>query len=101
MQIRTHPDISFAVACLVQYSSNPSSQHLRLAKYVLSYLKGTSDLRICYDGASGDELHSYFNSSLGDQADNYHSTLGYIFLLANEAISWTSYKQRTVTQSTT
>jgi hypothetical protein len=101
VQISTRPDISFAVARLAQYSSNPSPQHLRLAKYVLSYLKGTSDLQIRYDGASGDGLHSYSDSSLGDQANDYHSTSGYVFLLADGAISWTSRKQRTVAQSTT
>jgi hypothetical protein len=56
VQIGTRPDISFAVARLVQYASNPSVQHLRLAKYVLSYLKGTADLRLRYDGASGNGL---------------------------------------------
>jgi hypothetical protein len=28
VQIGTHPDISFAVSCLVQYTSNPSPQHM-------------------------------------------------------------------------
>ena len=37
----------------------------------------------------------------GDQADDYHSTSGYIYLLANGAILWTSRKQKTVAQSTT
>jgi hypothetical protein len=35
VQISMHPDISFAVSHLVQYVANPSSQHLRLAKYIL------------------------------------------------------------------
>src|SRR6266581_7699802 len=34
-QIGSRPDILFAVAHLSQYDSNPSQQHLRLAKYVL------------------------------------------------------------------
>jgi hypothetical protein len=101
VQIGTRPDISFAVARLAQYASNPSPQHLRLAKYVLSYLNGTADLRIRYDGARGDGLHGYSDSSLGDDADDYHSTSGYVFLLADAAISWTSRKQKTVAQSTT
>ena len=92
VQIGTRSDISFAVACLVQYASNPSAQHLRLAKYVLSYLKGTADLRLRYDGASRNGLVSFSDSSYGDQADDYHSTSGYIYLLADGAISWTSRK---------
>jgi hypothetical protein len=101
VQISTHPDISFAVSHLVQYAVNPSTQHLRLAKYILSYLKGTVDYRLCYDGACGDGLHGYLDSSFRDQADDCHSTSGYVFLLADATISWCSCKQKTVAQSTT
>jgi hypothetical protein len=101
VQIGTCLDISFAVTHLSQYASNPSPQHLRLAKYVLSYLKGTADLCIRYDGMRGDGMHGYSNSSLGDHLDDYHSMSRYIYLLADGAISWTSHKQKTVTQSTT
>ena len=101
VQIGTRPDISFTVARLAQYASNPSAQHLCLAKYVLSYLKGTADLQLRYDGASRNRLVGFLDSSYGDQADDYHSTLGYVYLLADGAISWTSHKQKTVAQSTT
>jgi hypothetical protein len=92
VQIETHLDISFAVARLSQYASNPSPQHLRLAKYILSYLKGTADLCICYDRTWGDRMHGYSDSSLGDHPDDYHSTSGYVYLLADGTISWTSHK---------
>jgi hypothetical protein len=101
VQIGTCPDISFTVTRLSQYACNPSPQHLRLAKYILSYLKGTADLRIHYDGTWGDGMHGYSDSSLGDHLDDYHSTSGYVYLLADGAISWTSHKQKTVAQSTT
>jgi Reverse transcriptase (RNA-dependent DNA polymerase) len=100
VQIRTRPDVSFAVRQLAQYASNPSSQHLRLAKYVLSYLKGTTDLSLQYDGTCGSGLSGYSDSSYGDQPDDYHSTSGFIYLLADAAISWLSRKQKTVAQST-
>ena len=59
------------------------------------------DKRIVYDGADGDGLHGYTDSSLADQTDDRHSTSGYVFLLANGAISWSSRKQKTVAQNTT
>jgi hypothetical protein len=70
-------------------------------QYVLSYLLGSVDTCLCYNGTSGDGLHSYTDSSLGDQTDNWHSTSGYVFLLANGVISWSLHKQKTVAQSTT
>jgi hypothetical protein len=66
VQIGTHPDILFVVLHLAQYAANPSPQHLCLAKYVLSYLKGTSNLKLWYDGAWEDSLHGYSDSSLRD-----------------------------------
>ena len=101
VQIGTRPDISFAVSRLAQYASNPSAQHLRLAKYVLSYLLKTQDMCLSYDGAEGNGLHGYTDSSLGDQTDDRHSTCGFVFLLASAAIGWASRKQRTVAQNTT
>jgi hypothetical protein len=81
VQIGTRPDISFAVSRLAQYATNPSPDHLRLAQYVLAYLRGTVDMRVRYDGADGDGLHGYTDSSLGDQTDDCRSTSGYVFLL--------------------
>jgi hypothetical protein len=52
LQIGTRPDISFALSRLAQYAANPSSQHLRLVQYVLSYLVGAVDTHLVYDGAS-------------------------------------------------
>jgi hypothetical protein len=100
-QIGSRPDISFAVARLSQFASNPSPQHLRLAKYVLAYLNCTKDYALHYAGGNGGEgLHGYCDSSWGDQEEK-HSTSGYVFLLANGAISWCTRKQKTIAQSTT
>jgi hypothetical protein len=101
VQIATRPDISFAVSRLAQYATNPSPQHLRLAKYVLAYLLGTMDMRIRYDGADGEGLYGYTDSSHADHIEDRHSTCGYVFMLADGAISWSSRKQKTVAQNTT
>ena len=90
IQIGTRPDITFAVLRLAQYAANPSPQHLKLAQYVLCYLAGTTDKCIRYNGATGEGLHGYSDSSLGDQTDDRYSTPGYVFLLADGAIGWSS-----------
>ena len=74
---------------------------MRLAKYILSYLLGTVDMRICYDRTKGEGLFRYNDSSLGDHTNDHHSTSGYIFLLANGAVSWSLCKQKTIAQNTT
>jgi hypothetical protein len=101
VQIGTRPDISFAVSHLVQYVANPLPQYLHLATYVLFYLLGTANKCLCYNGANGSGLHGYSDSSLGDQTDDYHFTSGYVYMLMNGAISWSSHKQRTAAQNTT
>ena len=87
VQIGTCLDISFAVSHLAQYAANPSKNHLHLAQYVLFYLMGTVDMHLCYNGADRDGLHGYSDSSMGDNTEDCHSTSGYVFLLANGAIS--------------
>ena len=87
VQIETHSDISFTVSCLSQYASNPSLHHIRLAKYVFIYLKGTSDFKLVYDERCGNGLYGYSDSSWEDNLNDQHSTSGYVFLLANIAIS--------------
>ena len=99
--VTTRPDISFAVSHLAQYTSNPSPNHIRLAKYVFCYLKGTADLKLLYDGTCGNGLYGYSDSSWGDNPDDRHSTAGYVFFLADTAISWCSCKQKTTVQSST
>ena len=53
----------------------------------MSYLIGTIDMCLCYDGANGNGLHGYSDSSMGENTEDCHSTSGYVFLLANSAIS--------------
>ncbi|WJZ95017.1 hypothetical protein VitviT2T_013817 [Vitis vinifera] len=42
----THLDIAFVVGMLGRYLSNPGSQHWKVAKKFLRYLKGTKDLML-------------------------------------------------------
>ena len=58
-------------------------------------------MQLCYDGAEGEGLSGYSDSSLGDHTDDRHSTSGYVFLLAKGAISWSLRKQKTIAQNTT
>ena len=95
----TRPDIAFAVTWLSRFNSDPTEEHLRYAKYVLRYLKGTKSLWICYDGSLNAGLIGYPDSDWGENKDDRHSTLGQVFTLANSTISWASQHQKTVALS--
>jgi len=60
--IVSRPDISYAVSRLAQYSANPSPSHLNAAQHVLKYLKGTSSMRLRYDGSSNSGLYGFSDS---------------------------------------
>jgi hypothetical protein len=72
--IMTHLDFPFAVQTLSQFMSNPSPFHLTTTKRVLRYIKGTLNLGIKYDVASGNadqvELDIYSNADWGNSVDN-------------------------------
>ena len=97
----TRPDIAFAVNRLSQYASNPTVKHWKLALYVLCYLSGTSDLRLCYNGSGRSGLIGFSDSDWAENKDDRHSTSGYAFLMADAAVSWVSHRQKTVSLSST
>ena len=88
--IGTRPNIAFAATRLSQFNNNPTKEHIKYAKYVLRYLKGTKELKIKYDGSSDARLIGYSDSDWGENRDGHHSTSGHVFLMANSAISWAS-----------
>ena len=81
------------------FNNNPTKEHIKYAKYILQYLKGTKELKIKYDGSSDAGLIRYSDSDWGENRDDRHSTSGHVFLMANSAISWASQRQKTVALS--
>ena len=47
--IGTRPDITSTATRPSQFNNNPTKEHIKYAKYVLQYLKGTKELKIKYD----------------------------------------------------
>ena len=100
----TRPDIAQAVGVLSRFMSNPGKEHWSAVKRVLRYLRGTSDLALCYGGmATGDELDviGFVDADWGGDLDSRRSTSGYIFSLFDAAVSWMSKRQSTVALSST
>ena len=99
-QVCTRPDIAFAVGMLGRYQSNPGLDHWRAAKKVMRYLQGTKNLMLTYRRSDNLEVVGYSDSDFAGCVDSRKSTSGYVFMLAEGAISWRSAKQTLVATST-
>ena len=99
----TRPDIAYATSMLGRYASNPSPEHIKAIKRVFRYLKGTLDYNITYKGDynSSPYITGYTDADYAGEKDEYKSTTGYIFYLANGPISYKSKLQSITAQSTT
>ena len=96
----TRPDISYAVGLLSSFNTNPRTRHLTAAKRVLRYLKKTKDLKLAYtETTNSQSLHGFIDSDWAKSQDR-KSIGGYVFMLGNAAISWSSKKQTLVALST-
>lgn len=66
------------------------------------YLKGIINVGILYDGMCENKyLYNFSESDYVGDLDTRRSITGYLFTSANDAITWDSLRQRTVSLSTT
>ncbi|KAH7299137.1 hypothetical protein KP509_25G074600 [Ceratopteris richardii] len=98
----TRPNICFATNFLSRHMHNPSPLHVMYLKGLLCYLKRTSGLSLTYKyNPSNFCLLGYSEADWGGDPSTCQSTSGYLFLLANGAVSWQSKKKTRVTLSST
>jgi len=73
---------------------------MKAAQHVLRYLKGTRDFRITYGHSR--ELHviGFSDPNWGGDINDQFSTTGYVFMVNNGCVSWSSHKQTSVATST-
>ena len=98
--VSTRPDISHAVGVVSRFMENLVEEHWREGKWVLRYLRGTSDHCINFDGHEG-SVYRYVDANYVGDLDKRRSTIGYVFTLACGLISWMSKLQKTEALSTT
>ncbi|KAE8730652.1 putative galacturonosyltransferase 6 [Hibiscus syriacus] len=98
--ICTRPDIAQAVGVVSRYMANPGKEHWNTVKRILRYIKGTSNVALCY-GGSNLLINGYVDSDYAGDLDKSKSTTGYVFKVAGGAVSWVSKLQSVVATSTT
>ena len=96
----TRPDLAHAVGVVSRYMSNPGKTHWQAVKWILRYLRGTSDIGLLF-GGSDITLRGYCDSDYAGDRDGRKSISGYVYTLGIGPISWRSKLQSIVALSTT
>ena len=98
--ICTRPDIAYVVGTIRRFLSNPGKEHWGAVKWILRYLKGMSDMELCF-GSGKSELVCYTDSNLGGNLEYSKSTSGYLITFRGGAISCQLRLQKCIALSTT
>jgi len=94
------PYIMFVVCLCARFQSCPKEPHLKAAKRILKYLKGTISMGLWYPYLSRIHLVGYSDSNFVGCKLDRKSTTGTCHLLGSSLISWHSKKQACVALST-
>ncbi|XP_038880445.1 secreted RxLR effector protein 161-like [Benincasa hispida] len=101
--VSTRPDIAYATSLVSRYMANLGKRHWKTTKWIMRYLKGTSNSKLMYQQLpnSKPEPIGYVNSDYVGDLDKRRSLSGYIFLYGRYVLSWKATLQSVVALSTT
>lgn len=98
LAINVRPDIKFATHLLSRHSKEPTMRHWRGVKHLLRYLNGTKDLGILFE-KNAKALEGFADAGYLSAPERGRSQSGYVFLMGDSPISWSSKLQPTVATS--
>ncbi|XP_070019644.1 secreted RxLR effector protein 161-like [Nicotiana sylvestris] len=93
-------DIVFSVGLCARFQSNPKESHLKAAKRILRYLKGTQGMVLYYPSGDNFNLIGYANVDYVGYLMDRKSTSGIAHFLGSCLNSWGTRKQNSVALST-
>ena len=85
----TRPDIAHVVGIVSCFSSNPGREHWNVVKWILRYLHGTFDMKLCF-GGDKPTLMGYSHSDMAGDIDSRKSTSGYLIKFVGGTVAWQS-----------
>jgi len=101
------PQISAMTAIACRFVNKPTEHAVQLCKKILRYMKHTAHDGVCFTCNNPSlqtmfdaQLQCYSDASWADDVDDSKSTTGYVIMLANGPIDWSSRLQKSVAKST-
>ncbi|XP_062104529.1 secreted RxLR effector protein 161-like [Humulus lupulus] len=98
--IGTRPDIAYGVSLISRFMSKPARSHWQVVKWLLRYLKGSSELGLEYKRGEK-QVIGYCDSDYAADLDKRRSLTDFVFTFGGNVISWKSNLQHIVALSTT
>ena len=96
------PDIEYTVNYMSQFFNSYGKEHWNAVKYLIRYLIGTRDHGIVFgNSGSSIDIQGYSDSDYAGCIETRRSRSGFVFLLNEGPISWSSQRQSVVAVSTT
>ena len=75
----TRPNILFSIGLISCYMENPSETHMKAAKRILRYLKGTLEYGMFYSTSDEFKLMGYCDSDYAGDIDSRKRTTRFVF----------------------
>ena len=95
----TRLNILYTIGVVSWYMENLTT-HLKAAKRILRYLKGSTNFGLYYSISDDYKLVGYSDSGWSGDMDDRKSTTSFVFYMGDIAFSWVPKKTSIVTHST-
>lgn len=99
--IGSRPDIAYAVGLVSRFMSAPGEEHWNAVKWLMRYIRGTTELSLTFKKEESFEVKGYCDSDYASDLDRRRSISGYLFQVGGNTVSWRSGLQHIVALSTT
>ncbi|KAH9799312.1 hypothetical protein KPL71_000313 [Citrus sinensis] len=102
-RVLNRPDIAYGVGVVSRFMGNPGKEHWNGVKWILRYLKGTSDHGLLFGKVNGAtcEVAGFVDSDFAGDLDRRISITGFVFTMCGGVVSWKASLQSVVALSTT
>ncbi|GJR71569.1 RNA-directed DNA polymerase, eukaryota, partial [Tanacetum coccineum] len=103
LMVCTRPDIAYVVSIVSMYLANPGKNHREAVKWILKYLKGTTDVGLVCGRDHGKhvDVDGFMDADYAKDPDKGRSITRYVFMVHGCVVSWKATLQHVVALSTT